>query len=341
MEIYCEDLFPMDLGTGGWTEFKMTPDVTAYIANNLELFNCETGLIHSHHTMGAFFSGQDTKTLNIEGNDTNCFVSLIVDTRGTYQAAITRKMQRKTEIVTRNLGKSYEFFGEGVVSDNLYDEESKEVTDTVIEYFMLDVQREETSNPLDYLDARFEEIEANKKAAQAPVFVKDSAIKSIPQSLTIDDSEDFYSYLHSGRKTSAEAKEAILFDKDTMDEMVDTTKWNPDTTIIHYLVCQLLTCSLIVNKDIDLKQWVVKHMDKKYDQIFSGGNSIEFTNWADFYVEFIINHYSDENLPEEVYEDWDTYIAKIAGAILDEVGEYPSNDYLEGYAKILNNYIFG
>lgn len=56
LEIYCEDLYPMDLGTGGWTEFKMTEDVTAYIANNIELFDCDLALVHSHHTMGKSFA---------------------------------------------------------------------------------------------------------------------------------------------------------------------------------------------------------------------------------------------------------------------------------------------
>lgn len=46
LEIHCEDIYPMDLGTSGWTEFKMNEDVTAYIANNLDLFDCETGLVH-------------------------------------------------------------------------------------------------------------------------------------------------------------------------------------------------------------------------------------------------------------------------------------------------------
>lgn len=50
--ITCQDIFPMDLGTSGWTEFKMTPDVSSYIAQNIELFDCDMGLCHSHHTMG-------------------------------------------------------------------------------------------------------------------------------------------------------------------------------------------------------------------------------------------------------------------------------------------------
>ena len=348
----------MDLGTGGWTEFKMTPDVVSYISDNIDLFGCETGLIHSHHTMGAFFSGQDTKTLQSEGNDTNCFVSLIVDTRGTYQAAITRKMQRKTEIVTRNLGKSYEFFGEGPVSDNLYDEESKEVADTVIEYFMLDVQREETNNPFDYLDARFEEIERQKKPVPTansnsitvynyqkgntitvPKWNKDGSLAKTPGSDYDEDLKDttFREWLNKPK--DPEPKEQTLFSKDEMGE-IDITKWQPDPTIIHYLACQLASCSLIVNKDLDLKQWIVRHMEKKYDEIFSSVNGLEFETWADNYVEFIISHYSDEKVPEEVYDDWDLYSSKIASALADELGEYPENPYLANYIELLLNRVY-
>ena len=46
LEIHCEDIFPMDLGTSGWTEFNMSPEVTAYMADNIELFDCELGLVH-------------------------------------------------------------------------------------------------------------------------------------------------------------------------------------------------------------------------------------------------------------------------------------------------------
>lgn len=42
----------MDLGTSGWTEFKMSEDVAAYMAQNIELFDCDMGLVHSHHSMG-------------------------------------------------------------------------------------------------------------------------------------------------------------------------------------------------------------------------------------------------------------------------------------------------
>lgn len=50
--ITCEDIFPMDLGSAGWTEFKMNEDVAAYMAQNIELFDYDMGLCHSHHSMG-------------------------------------------------------------------------------------------------------------------------------------------------------------------------------------------------------------------------------------------------------------------------------------------------
>lgn len=49
--ITCEDLYPMDLGDATFTKFQMSEDVTGYMADNIELFDCDLGLIHSHHSM--------------------------------------------------------------------------------------------------------------------------------------------------------------------------------------------------------------------------------------------------------------------------------------------------
>lgn len=353
--IECKDIFPMDLGTGTFTSFKLDESVGGYIAMNIDLFTCETGLIHSHHHMGAFFSGTDTATLRSEGNDTNCFVSLIVDTKGTYQAAITRKVKQKTEIITKTAGMSYEFFGEGSVQVATPHEFTKQFDEEIIQYFMLDVEIEQVSNPLEYLDERFIEIEEAKRKATPVQRVYnpskgDTEVKYLSplvrdeqraaKKLTPDKDDEFFDWLHSNRKQPTESyHQPSIFGEEVMEEMVDITKWQPDPTIIHYLCCQLLTCSLIVNKDIDLKQWVTRHMQKKYDEIFSGEENHEFDMWSDSYVEFIINHYSDENIPADVYEDWDTYQSKIAEAILDEIAEFPTNSYIEGYSTTLTHYI--
>lgn len=44
--ITCEDIYPMDLGNAVYTEFKMSEDVAAYMAENIELFDCDSGLVH-------------------------------------------------------------------------------------------------------------------------------------------------------------------------------------------------------------------------------------------------------------------------------------------------------
>lgn len=316
----------MDLGTTGWTEFQMSSDVTAYIADNLDLFDCDTGLIHSHHTMGAFFSGQDTRTLQTEGNDTHCFVSLIVDTKGTYQAAITRKVHRKREVVVKNLGSSYEFFGEGEWTLDPYNGQTTEKTveESIIEYFMLDVEIEPANNPLDYLDARFAEIEAQKK----PIT---NVIVNTPmpdKGNDFDKDKEFFSWI---REKKDETNEPYLFDKETMDSMVE--KWYPDPILIHKLVVWLVTSSLITNVDIDLKQWIVRHMVRKYDEIFEDAD--EFDRWADAMVEFITFHYNDPTVPAEILDDWDSFQAMIAQALIDEIGTFPSNKYIEHYVDLL------
>lgn len=49
--ITCQDIYPMDLGDVGFTSFNMNEDVAKYLTDNMDLFDCQMGLIHSHHAM--------------------------------------------------------------------------------------------------------------------------------------------------------------------------------------------------------------------------------------------------------------------------------------------------
>ena len=44
--ITCKDIYPMDLGNATYTSFNMNEDVAFYIADNIELFDCDLGLVH-------------------------------------------------------------------------------------------------------------------------------------------------------------------------------------------------------------------------------------------------------------------------------------------------------
>ena len=370
LEIYCQDIYPMDLGTGTFTDFKMDESVVGYIAENIDLFGCDTGLVHSHHSMGAFFSGTDTSTLRAEGNDTNCFVSLIVDTKGTYVAALTRKIKEKKQVITDDMGSSYEFFGEGSVSlaDSQHKTISEIVDKEVIEYFMLDVEIEHVDNPFAYLDTRFDEIqEAKRKRVPVtsttinPLVIKTSEEDNhspwIPNSKNppyvpstreplergsfgsdFDEDYSFREYLNNKK----EVKEPPLFSDDEMAEMIDTSGWEPDPTIIHKLICQLISCSLIVSDSIDIKQWINRWMTKKYKEIFGATESSQFQEWKEFAVEFILNQYPyvDDSVPDI---DYDLIQSKIANAMYSELLQYNpdgTNLYINDYMEVLTRYIY-
>jgi hypothetical protein len=359
--ITCQDLYPMDLGTSTYTDFKMDETVAGYIAENIDLFGCDMNLIHSHNQMSCFFSGTDTSTLRSEGNDQNCFVSLIVNNAGTYCAAITRKVQEKKTIVTKNYSSTYEFFGEGEKTANVLagTTENIEVENTYIEYFMLDVEIEHEDNPLAYLDIRFDEIqEAKKKRVPVtsttinPPVIKASedgnhspwipnkstpVVNSASRAFGNDFDED-YSF-REWQNRQNKAKEPTLFSDDEMAEMVDTSGWKPDPTIIHRLVCQMVTCSLIVSDKVDLKQWITKWMDKKYEELFSL-NPSQFDEWREFIVEFQINQYIDSETPDEVLKDMDLYYSKIASAMHNELYPYSNNEYITSYMEVLTRYIY-
>ena len=63
--IRCVDIYIMDIGTQGYTEFDMNPDVISYMCETPELLDCQMGLIHSHNNMSTFFRKTDTTTLNL------------------------------------------------------------------------------------------------------------------------------------------------------------------------------------------------------------------------------------------------------------------------------------
>ena len=366
--ITCQDLYPMDLGTSTYTDFKMDETVAGYIAENINLFGCDMNLIHSHNQMAAFFSGTDQSTLQSEGNDQNCFVSLIVNNAGKYCAAITRKVQERKTIVTKDFSSCYEFFGEGsVYSKPTTPTEQKVVDNTYIEYFMLDVEIEHVDNPLAYLDTRFDEIQEAKKkrVTVTPTTINPTVVKAsedgnyspwIPngknhpyapstrESLErgsfgsdFDEDYSFREYLDNKRET----KEPSLFSEEEMNEMIDTSGWEPDPTVIHKLVCQIVTCSFIVSDNVDLKQWITRWMDKKYKEIFNPDGT-QFDEWKEFIVEFMVNQYvwMDKCIPDI---DYDLLQSKVANAIYNELYQYApdgTNNYIDEYKEVLTRYIY-
>lgn len=343
--ITCKDIYPMDLGNATFTEFTMNEDVAAYMSENIDLFDCDLQLIHSHHQMSTQPSGTDLNTLKEEGNERNCFVSLIVNNAGKYYAAITRKIQTKSEVTVKKLGTSYEFFGDGSKELEHKDETTtKAIEEEIIEYFDLEVERHEVSNSLAYLDDRFDEI-MEKKATEGK-----------KNQFTVAHTDNFLDWMHS----KPVPKEQDLFDDisdkepqkissikdDHMFNQTITNDWWPEPKKIHTAVVYMITCNLIINPEkFDLKQWITKHMKNVYIKTFGESSVYEcehnacgaFCEWRDFIIQHTLDYFDTTDVP---FDDANLFQSRIAQSINDELSEYIDvNPFIASYMEALELYI--
>lgn len=344
--ITCKDIYPMDLGNATFTEFTMNEDVAAYMSENIELFDCDLQLIHSHHQMSTQPSGTDLNTLKEEGNERNCFVSLIVNNAGKYYAAITRKVQTKSEVTVKKLGTSYEFFGDGSKELEHKDETTTKVIEKeVIEYFDLEVERHEVPNTLEYLDARFDEI-TKRKATER---------KNNYDSSNIAPTGTFFDWMHYkpvpkeqnlfGDTSDREDPKIPYLRDDHIFNSTFTDDWQPDPKKIHAAVVHMITCNLILNPDkFDLKQWITKHMKNVYIKIFGESSIYEskhntcgaFSEWKDYIVQYTLDYFDSSNVPDSIFEMDGIFQSRIAQAMSDELEEFINvNPYIESYREAL------
>ncbi len=77
--ITLETIYPMDKGSSGYTEFDISEDLIGFRMDNPETNKMNMGLIHSHNSMSAFFSGTDMDELNLTSRHHNAYLSIIVN----------------------------------------------------------------------------------------------------------------------------------------------------------------------------------------------------------------------------------------------------------------------
>jgi hypothetical protein len=87
LKICCKDIYLMNKGTATYTSFDTDTSIARYMLAN-KLLGCKMGLIHSHNTMGTFFSGEDMDELHTTAPVHNFFLSLIVNNFGDAVAKV-------------------------------------------------------------------------------------------------------------------------------------------------------------------------------------------------------------------------------------------------------------
>lgn len=330
LTITCKDILVMDIGNATYTEFTMNPEVVSYMAENQELLDCQMALVHSHNNMSTFFSNTDQDTLLEEGLDRNNFVSLIVNNKGEYTAAITRKVKTKKI----SYATSYSFFDKG-------DQDTiKEVIDeeTNIEWFNLNIIIEGEDQFAD-IKEKMESIRKSK-AKDIPAWDKNyknwGSMKDIkPTGLFVHDTPlnrgyySDYDYIDDTNDMSVVGSD-IKYSED-----LDALEFDKDT--VRSIVLQLITGSVIISNTtkLDTTKWV-NSMESLYNSRFNK-NMKSFKEWAETFVEFLIYDARDERLELAGLEDIDiVYIC--ANSVQKELQKLKSNPYIKVYIELLENH---
>ena len=141
IEFTIKDFHVLDIGTSGFTKYKVTPEICNYMMEK-DLLDCKTGLIHSHDTMNAFFSGTDSETLKTEGLDSCHYLSLVVCNSGPYVARVTRHIKEAFEGMKTT---KYSSYGDSEIS---FSDEVSIIERDCVEYFNLDIEIESRYNDI-------------------------------------------------------------------------------------------------------------------------------------------------------------------------------------------------
>lgn len=320
--IRCEDIYVMDIGSSSYTEFNISPDIASYMANNPKLLDCQMGLIHSHNNMDTFFSGTDIRTLEEEGLDRNHFVSLIVNNRGDYTAAITRRLINKR--ITESF--CYPSFGNIQVSET---RNSQGSSAEELEYYYLDIEIE-GYNKYTELELRLKEIEGFKKIQE---------VNSRFNTLSYTDGP------LSRFKPLAQENAHSLVEEDDLSwkqqTLKFTKKYSFNKDLAKSLALQLVTGSVVIPREskINIKSWVAG-MVPIYERRFGKGEEglNIFEKWAEGFIEFLCWFTIDEDLIKQGIEE-DEMNTLCAIAIKEELEDLDSNIYIEKFIEILNGYI--
>ena len=332
-KVICVDIFPMDIGTQGFTQYNESADVVSYMVEHPELLQdgIYQGLIHSHNNMPTFFSGTDTNTLISEGTDTVHFVSLIVNNAGKYTAGVTRRISKEIKaeahvIFTTDV--KYPTYNGAVVPlvANLRSEKDTQQVkkEEYIEWFNLDIEKAEVATPFEEIDTRLSEIRQAQTRRYTPSTPSYPSYGSYgggyggyqrpasytPPTTPPNPSEGYKRVTTPSQNlTEKPVKEPTLFHGFGEMEELGYILTPVDAKLVESLALQLLTGSIFLPypEKIDASQWV-QHLDetieKRFGSFTDGLNEDRWAHWLTNFIEVILDEPLDEKFLEEVEQKW-------------------------------------
>lgn len=91
LKIHLKELLPMDKGTGGATKTTSDARIVEFLEKDPSRLDLLRGEIHSHHSMGVFFSSVDNADAIRNTDFFNYYLSIVVDNFGGYLGKIYYK----------------------------------------------------------------------------------------------------------------------------------------------------------------------------------------------------------------------------------------------------------
>jgi hypothetical protein len=316
----AEDLLFMDTGYSATTEFYLDEaNIGSYIIDH-DLFGCQCGLVHSHHSMQAFFSGQDTAMLEQEGSSRNHFLSLVVNNTGKYVACVTVKEVFEHAITTKSY---YRTFNDELIKSGI--NESNQ-TSEIIKVHYLDVVVHNTLSCDDYdeLMATIAECDIKKKEREEKEKERRSFI--LPKTP-----------LYKNQQT----EELTLFDtNDYIIEENDEENILNEQQIKEY-ASQLLAISLIPG-NLEMIPYLVKNLPEAAKETFKTIKEYEdsLSIVLDYLIEDKLWEYcclkcDNKNQFEKVL-DFEVAFSSAKKQIQDYIKSLGNNEYLNSIVKMLN-----
>jgi hypothetical protein len=170
LEIEAHGMYPMDIGTPGYTEYDFNTDATMdmhdYYPEIIEK-GWRTGHMHTHHSMKAYFSGTDDQELRDNTPNHAYYLSLIVNFEKKYVARLC--VMGKREIIGNSTSYYKNIEGKEVASNS-----STQKEEDIVYAVDLDVTFEEPE--VDLFMAEILKMEERQRAERA------KRVKNVPKS---------------------------------------------------------------------------------------------------------------------------------------------------------------
>lgn len=147
-------MYPMDIGSTAETGFDWSGEMIDAYGINSDAINSSIGHIHSHHNMGAFYSGVDDAEVRKNAPNFNYYLTLIVDFTKTYKCKLAINSKINEFVFKGENGELLNYL-------NTKDEGVLMIGD-------LDIEIEGRENTLDWVSKRIETLKSIKSAQSSP-----------------------------------------------------------------------------------------------------------------------------------------------------------------------------